>query len=146
MPSISVSQHVWEFLQRESQRRGGEPINSVLGELLGVTTTTAARSTHTRTPIKVLREAIVIALGQLDGRATKREVLTRLPSIVSLTPEDSISDLRGKPRWEVQAGQAASQLRREGVLKVARHGVWALATAPPNALGPSAPRIPARTE
>jgi len=29
--------------------------------------------------------------------------------------------------------QAASQLRREGVLRVARHGVWALATPTPAA-------------
>ena len=58
MPSISVSQHVWEQLQRESQQRG-QSINNVLGELLGLPTTTPERTPQERTPIKTFREAIV---------------------------------------------------------------------------------------
>jgi hypothetical protein len=144
MPSISVSQQVWEQLQRESQRRR-QSINGVLGELLGLPTTTAEKRPQERTPIKTFREAIVVALGQLGGRATKRQVLTALPSIVVLTSEDIEKDRRGNLRWEVQAGQAASQLRRSGTLKITSHGIWALATAP-YALGTPGSRSAIRAE
>jgi len=138
MPSISVSQPVWEYLQRESRRRGGQPLHVVLAELLGVATATPAASTPKRTPLKTFRDAIVVALGQLGGRATNREVLAHLPTLVVLTSEDTETNGQGKPRWKGQAVQAASQLRREGVLRVARHGVWALATSPPRPPGASA--------
>jgi len=111
MPSISVSQQVWEQLQRESERRG-QSITTVLGELLGLPPTTAESRPQERTPIKTFRDAIVVALSQLGGRATKRQVLTALSSIVVLTPGDNEKDGRGHRRWEVQAGQAASQLRK----------------------------------
>jgi hypothetical protein len=137
MPSISVSQHVWERLQRESQRRG-LPVNAVLAELLGAPATTDATTTPKRTSLKTLREAIVVALRQLGGRATNTEVLAHLSTMLDLTPADHEANQQGKPRWKVQAVQAASQLRRDGVLRVARHGVWALATPPSSGLGRSA--------
>jgi hypothetical protein len=109
--------------------------------LLGIPSAAGASTTPPqRTPLKTLREAIVIALGQLGGRATNGEVLAHLTTILDLTPADHETNDEGKPRWKLQAVQAASQLRRDGVLRVARHGVWALATPAPSALRPSAPR------
>ena len=145
MPSISVSQQVWEQLQRESQRRG-QSITTLLGELLGLPPTTAESRPQERTPIKTFRDAIVVALSQLGGRATKRQVLAALPLMIVLTPADSERDPGGRPRWEAQAGQAASQLRRSGKLRLAPHGIWALASPPPNAPVAPAPRSPVRAE
>jgi hypothetical protein len=145
MPSISVCHHVWEQLQRESERRG-QSINNVLGQLLGLPTTPPEKTPQERTPIKTFRDAIAVALGQLGGRATKRQVLTALPLMIVLTPADSERDPRGRPRWQAQAGQAASQLRRSGELRLAPHGVGALASAPPNAGGVPASRSPVRAE
>src|SRR4051794_37954376 len=100
MPSISVSQHVWEYLQRESQRRGGQPVSAVLGDLLGVSPSIAVRTTPQRTPLKTFREAIIVALGQLGGRATNGEVLAQLSATLTLSPDDNHTNQKGTPRWK----------------------------------------------
>jgi restriction endonuclease Mrr len=80
-------------------------------------------------PQGAFREPILKVLGELGGRAPKREVLARLATTVPLTDADRQQNIRGERRWERRISSAAAEMRRDGILARTQHGVWALAGA-----------------
>jgi hypothetical protein len=124
VPNLRVSQAVWDCLQRHAQTPDETP-NAILARLLGVREPEPSDIPHGS---RAFHEPIRQVLREFGGRASKREVLARIPEIVALTAADLKRNGRGQPRWERQVTDAARAMRVEGLLAPSRHGIWTLAT------------------
>ena len=124
MPSIYISQAVWDCLQRHAQTPDETP-NAIVARLLGATIPDPKSGPRGS---RAFREPIRQVLSELGGRAPRREVLARIPDIVALTAADLERNATGHPRWERQVDSAARAMRLEGRLTFSRHGTWTLAT------------------
>jgi hypothetical protein len=129
VPTIDVSDGVWAYLQQHAERIDDSP-SAILERLLGIPALPSmADGVSGPQPQGAFREPIVKVLGELGGRAPKREVLARLATTVPLTDADRQQNIRGERRWERRISSAAAEMRRDGILGRTQHGVWALAGA-----------------
>jgi hypothetical protein len=126
---IDVSDAVWAYLQQHAERIDDSP-SAILERLLGIPALPSVHEGESGPhPQSAFREPILKVLGELGGRAPKRDVLARLATTVALTDADYQQNIRGERRWERRIASAAAEMRRDGILARTQHGVWALAGA-----------------
>src|SRR5262245_58380658 len=127
MRTIPISEDVWNHLKQHAEPLTDTP-DDVLRRLLDLPVNATAITAAGRTRQEAFRPAITEALMTFEDRkAHKQQVLAHIEQHFPLTEADrELEGEKRQPAWVTKVAWEASVMRRDGLLRTRKRGIWEL--------------------